>query len=294
MESGGARVIGAVGRQPGQFAKPRAVAFAQDNSLYVIDRSGRIQIMDSETGEFISKWNLPGWSNGTPTGITVDNDGESLWVADTHYQQILHYDRDGNILTQWGEDGTDPGQMIFPTDVCPDPDGRTVWVTEYGQRSRIMQFTRDGEFVREWGSGVYEYSDLQRPMAIAVSDDGSIFVADAGNHRILIFDRDLGLRATWGEPGEEPGQLKYPYDIAFAPDGTLYVCEYGTSRVSRFTADGDFLGLWGGPGHDAGRLYSPWGVAIAPNGFVAVADTNNGRIQIIEQPERRFNSGGSA
>ncbi len=288
------RVVGSVGRQPGQFAKPRAVAYTDDNLLFVIDRSGRIQTMNPDTGEYVAKWNLPEWSNGTPTGMAIDPaDGETLWVADTHYQKILHYDRDGNLLSRWGEDGIEPGQMIFPTDVCPDPDGETVWVTEYGLRSRIMQFTRDGEFLREWGSGVYEYSDLQRPMAMAIAADGRIFVADAGNHRILEFDRDKGPVSSWGEAGEEPGQLKYPYDIAFAPDGTLYVCEYGTSRVSRFTADGEFLGVWGGPGHDPGRLYSPWGVAVSPGGSVAIADTNNGRIQIVDRPEDRFVAGGS-
>ncbi len=289
-----ARVIGAVGRQPGYFVKPRAVAVTDADELVVIDRSGRIQVFDVNSGEFLRKWDLQDWTNGTPTGFSIDPKDGTMWVADTHYQRIIQYDTQGKILTQWGKEGTNPGEMIFPTDVCPDPDGKTVWVCEYGLRCRVMQYTREGEFVQEWGSGEYEYSDLQRPMAIAVDADGHILVADAGNHRILTFDRDGTLLNSWGTPGEEPGMLKYPYDMALAADGSLYLCEYGNSRVSRFTAKGEFLGAWGHPGHEPGGLFAPWGVAVCPDGRVVVADTNNGRLQVISKPLKAFVREGNA
>jgi len=287
----GVEVLGSVGRQPGQFAKPRGLAFTNDNLLYVIDRSGRVQLMNPGTGDVVSRWELPEWSNGTPTGATVDLDGQALWIADTHYQQILRYNTEGELVCRWGEDGTDPGQLIFPTDIAPDPDGETVWICEYGLRARVMQFTRDGEFLKEWGSEEYEYTDLQRPMAITVSEDGLIYLADAGNHRIQVYDREGNLVNMWGEPGTEPGQLKYPYDMAFAPDGTLYICEYGNSRISRFTPDGEYLGSWGMPGYRVGELNTPWGLAVAPDGTLAIADTSNGRVQLIERPDRRFTRG---
>lgn len=294
-DSGGARVLGSPGRQPGQYAKPRAIACTKDGLVYVVDRSGRIQLVDPATNDVVAKWTLPDWSNGTPTGISIDPvDGESLWVADTHYQKILHYGRDGTLLSTWGEDGTDPGQMIFPTDVCPSPDGKTVWVTEFGLRSRIMHFTRDGKFLGEWGSGEYEYSDVQRPQAVAAAPDGRLFVADAGNHRVLVFAADGSPAGSWGTAGEAPGELKYPYDIALAADGTVYVCEYGNSRVSHFADDGTFLGFWGEPGHDPGQLFSPWGVAVAPGGAIVVADTNNGRLQVVDDPASAFVREGGA
>lgn len=285
-------IIGYAGRQPGSFTKVRAVVAARDNLLFAIDRSGRVQRFNYETGAYIDHWWLQDWENGTPTGITLDLDGESFWVADTHYQRILRYDLEGNLVDSWGERGTGPGQLIFPTDVCPDPDGRTVWVSEYGRRNRIMHFTRDGRFIKEWGTEAMENEALYRPMAIAVREDaggGSLLVvADAGNHRILTFDRDGNLRGAWGEPGSAPGRLDSPYDIAFAPDGTLYVCEYANSRISHYTVDGRFLGHWGGPGFDPGQVFGVWGVATNTEGTLFVADMNNGRIQVLRRPQRFF------
>ncbi|MCB2154826.1 hypothetical protein KQI84_08050 [bacterium] len=290
----GARIVGDFGRQPGQFSNPRAVAITPDQELIVIDRTGRIQVFDATSGKFLRKWWLPAWENGTPTGMTLDLDNKSVWIADTHYQRILHYDLEGNLLSSWGEEGIEPGQMIFPTDVCPDPDGKTVWITEYGQRSRVMQYTREGEFIKEWGSKETEFSDLQRPMAVAIDKDGRLFVADAGNNCVRIFDRDGNRLDVWGEAGEEPGQLKYPYDLTIADDGTVYLCEYGNSRISHFTAGGKFLGIWGGPGYRPGQLFTPWGVAAGPEGELAIADTKNGRVQMVDRAAGHFRAGGES
>jgi len=281
------KVLGEVGLQPGQFTKPRAVTFTDNEELVIIDRSGRIQIFNEDL-EYKTEWKLPAYSNGTPTGISIDPGDGSIWIADTHYQQILNYDIAGNLINSWGEDGTGPGQMIFPTDVYPDPDGETLWITEYGLRSRVMHFTRDGEFINEWGSGEYEYTDLQRPMAVVVDDRGRIFVADAGNHRILVFNREGERTDVWGEPGNGPGELKFPYDLSLGHDGSLYVCEHGNHRISRFSSDGEFLGDWGKPGWYPGQITSPWGLAISNQDTLAIADTYNGRIQLLTDATRFF------
>jgi DNA-binding beta-propeller fold protein YncE len=281
-------VLGSVGRQPGQFSKPRAVVVTSRDELVVLDRTGRVQVFDLAGNEFLRQWRLPAYENGTPTGISIDND-DTLWIADTHYNRVLHYDIAGTLLSQFGERGENPGQLVFPTDVCPDPDGKTVWVTDYGRRNRVMQFTREGEFVKEWGEELYESADLNRPMAVAVSPDGAeIFVADAGNHRINVYNREGSLTRTISEMGTEPGHLKFPYDLAMNPDGSMYVMEYGNNRVSHFTAAGDFLGCWGTAGSAKGAFAAPWGCAVGPHGDLIVADTNNQRLQILREPTEAF------
>lgn len=284
----GVRVLGKRGTQPGQFSKPRAVAVAPGNKLVVIDRSGRFQSFDLDSGKYLGKTMLPAYSNGTPTGMSVDPRDGTLWIADTHYQRILRYDADGNLLQQFGEVGTGPGQMIFPTDVCADPVEDVLWVTEYGEKNRLIKFTRDGRFLEEWAGAAWQETELLRPMAVEVDSRGRILVADAGHHRINIYDRAGNLTGHIGKPGSGPGEMKYPYDISIAPDGSLYVCEYGNCRVSHFTAEGRFLDSWGGPGGAPGELYSPWGVCVGPGGDVIVADTNNNRLQHIPNPATVF------
>lgn len=284
----GVRIIGRKGNQPGQFSKPRAVAVTQEGKLIVIDRSGRFQSFELESGKYLGKTVLPEYSNGTPTGMSLDRRDGSLWIADTHYQRILRYDSAGNLLQKFGEVGIGPGQMIFPTDVCPDPVEDVLWVTEYGEKNRLIKFSRDGRFLEEWTGPAWQETELLRPMAVEVDHRGRLLVADAGHHRINVYDKAGNLLTHIGRPGTGPGELKYPYDVAVAPDGSIYVCEYGNSRISHFSDDGKYLGTWGRPGGSAGELYAPWGVCVGPRGDVVVADTNNNRLQHIEVPGTVF------
>jgi len=281
-------ILGSFGRQPGQFMKPRAIEFTREGHVIVIDRTGRVQRIDPRTGDIHARWTLELHENGTPTGMKIDPRDGTVWIADTHYQRILQYDQDGNLLFSFGEEGSGPGQMIFPTDVQPDPHDGTLWVVEYGLRSRVMHFTAEGEFIKEWGSEEFEYSVLDRPMALTLDSEGRIFIVDAVNHRVVVYNRDGELLWTFGEPGREPGKMRYPYDLAVGEDGMLYVCEYGNSRISRWTPEGEFLGVWGTVGFGAGQLASPWGVAYDGSSRLAIADTLNERIQIIDRPARHF------
>ena len=284
----GVRVISSHGPHPGYLTSPRAVAVDQDGEVVVIDRSGRVQLFDIATGEYKGRWMLQRHDNGTPTGIAFDSTDNTLWVADTHYQRIIQYKTDGTILTQWGEYGHRPGEMVFPTDVCPDPDGETVWVSEYGLRSRVMHYTRDGKIIQEWGSQEYEYEDLSRPQSLIIDEEGLLYVADAGNHRVNVYTRDGEKVRGIGEPGKGPGQLGWPIDLSFGPDGNLYVVEYMNMRVSRFSRTGEFLGSWGQPGYQPGDLFSPWGLTFSPDGQMVIADTYNNRLQVLDTIERHF------
>lgn len=285
----GVTIISKRGNQPGQVSRPRAVAITDDQHLIVLDRTGRIQLFDlDDAGKFLSKKVLPEFSNGTPTGMAIDRRDDSIWIADTHYQRILHYRKDLVLLSQFGEVGTEPGKMVFPTDVCPDPIEDVVWVTEYGERNRLMKFSTDGKFLQEWGGDAYQAGELLRPMAVEVDKLGRIFVADAGQHRVNVYGRDGGLLYRIGSAGTGPGELKYPYDISLAPDGTLYVCEYGNDRISHFTVEGQYLGAWGGPGRGPGEFFSAWGMCTGPKGDIVVADTNNNRLQHLSDPSKVF------
>jgi len=286
---GGAVAIGHAGRQPGQFTKPRALAITAAGEIAVIDRSGRVQFFEAESGEFIRQWRLAEYSNGTPTGMSVDPVNDSLWIADTHYSRILNYNKEGELLFSFGVNGEGPGQMIFPTDAVPDPDGHTLWVTEYGRANRIMRFTREGVFEKEWGSPVYESDELLRPMALSVSPDGkSLYVVDAGNHRIVVYDREGNVLRRFGHLGKDWGAMKYPLDMAMAADGSVFVLEYETARISHHSPDGKFLGSWGEPGKKLGQLFLPWGIAVGPGGEMVIADTNNQRLQLLRNPVRFF------
>ncbi|MDX2176685.1 MAG: 6-bladed beta-propeller [Candidatus Sumerlaeia bacterium] len=291
-EGGVDAVFGSRGRQLGQFLQPRAIAIDSNEQAVVVDRSGRVQVFQLPGFERVANWMLPAWDNGTPTGIALDPLDETVWIADTHYQRLLHYARDGRLLGAIGKYGTGPGEFIFPTDLALTPDGQTIWVTEYGERNRLMKFARTGEFLAEYAGPAYQKSELARPMSVEIGANGLIYIADAAHHQVAVFGQDGEPRFRFGGPGDGPGELRYPYDLAITPNGDVYVCEYGNDRVSRFTAEGEFLGHFGSGGNLPGRFFSPWGLAVSAKGTMLVADTNNNRLQLVRDAAAVVSAGG--
>jgi DNA-binding beta-propeller fold protein YncE len=275
------KVWGRLGISDGRFQKPRAMAIDDQDRLYIVDMTARIQVFDSE-GTFLRAWNTPEHANGKPTGLTIAPDG-ILLVADTHYYRVLSYTQDGQLLTELtlgGTMGQGPGEFGFVTCAVRDAAGN-YYVAEYGEYDRIQKFSPDREFVLQWGGHGAEPGQFARPQNLEIDADGHIWVADACSHRIQVFDTDGKLLATWGTHGSDPGQLRYPYDLAFDGEGHVYICEYGNHRVQKFTLDGRTCGCWGTSGRRPGQLFNPWALVVDSHGRLHVLDSNNHRVQRI-------------
>ncbi|HZE97045.1 MAG TPA: SMP-30/gluconolactonase/LRE family protein [Planctomycetota bacterium] len=261
--------IGGPGSEEGRFATPRAEAWDPRGFLYVVDKTARIQKFDAD-GRYLKGWSTPASEKGRPTGLLVDSKGE-IWVADTHYHRVLHYSPDGDLLSEFGTEGTGPGQLLYPTGLAIGPDG-SIYVSEYGGNDRIQVFTREGVVIRSFGSYGPEPGQFERPQAIAIAGD-RIYVADAANHRIQVFTLAGKHLAAWGD-------LKYPYSVSFDTDGRLLVAEYGRHRVSKYTVDGTLVATAGQPGVGPADLNTPWAAIAIAGGRIAVVDSGNHRVQL--------------
>ncbi len=140
--------------------------------------------------------------------------------------------------------------------------------------------------VRRLGSGPgTALGQLQFPRNVAVAPDGSIYVADSGNHRIVKFAPDGQPLLAWGEKGDGPGQFNEPWGIAVDREGFVYVADTWNHRIQKFDADGKFVTQWGHAVMTGGQLTEPGGffgpraIAIDKEGFVYVTDTGNKRVQ---------------
>jgi DNA-binding beta-propeller fold protein YncE len=243
-----------------------------------VDKNGRVQRF-SPDGVFETYWRMPETEHGKPVGLKVHPDGR-VFVADTHYNRVMIFDRDGKLLGSFGSEGFGDGQFQLPTDIAFDAQG-FVYVSEYYANDRITKWSPDLRFVAAFGETEIEGRRLSRPTGLAIDDEQTLWVADACNHRLVRFSLDGEVLTTFGRFGQEPGEMRYPYDVSVSPDNTLLVCEYEGNRLQWFSKDGRSLRIWGHAGRAPGELFAPWGASYGPQGRVYVVDSLNSRVQVI-------------
>ena len=115
------------------------------------------------------------------------------------------------------------------------------------------------------------------PSGIATGPDGSVYVADSGNHRVQRFAPEGAYVNKWGSEGSGDGQFFYPQAIVVGLDGSVYVGN--NDRIQKFTADGVFVFSGGSSGTDPGQFLEIAAVAVAPDGTIYAVDTENEDVQ---------------
>lgn len=133
------------------------------------------------------------------------------------------------------------------------------------------------------------------PGGVAVDAQGTVYVADQGNHCVRKISA-MGMVSTLAGTGSRgytdgPGstaQFNSPAGVAVDGQGTVYVADalnhciraIAPTGVVRTVAGATGRGLQDGPGASA-RFQFPYGVAVDAQGTVYVADAGNHRIRII-------------
>jgi uncharacterized protein (TIGR03663 family) len=138
-----------------------------------------------------------------------------------------------------------------------------------------------------WGNNGTGDGQFTTPRNVAVGPDGSIYVADTGNHRIQVFDKEGKFILKWGSQGTGQGQFNEPWGIAVAENGSVFVTDTWNHRIQIFSSIGQFQGEFGtfanvqqgDPQAEPGKLWGPRDIAIDADGNLYITDTGNKRVQ---------------
>ncbi len=144
--------------------------------------------------------------------------------------------------------------------------------------------------------------NFEMPRDIAIASDGSMYVADTGNHRIQHLSADGDVLNIWGyfadgSQGDAPGGSFYePWGIAVGPEGNVFVADTWNHRIQKFTSEGEFISQWGyfGQAETGLAFWGPRDVLVDEQGRVFITDTGNKRVVAFTSEGEFLTSFGSA
>jgi sugar lactone lactonase YvrE len=200
-----------------------------------------------------------------PHGFYLDGDG-NIWTSDgrgdgTKGHTVMKHAPDGRVLMTLGTPGVAGGgaeAFDGPADVVVAPNG-DIFVADGHGNDRVVKFSKDGDFLMEWGREGTLLGEFNEPHALAFDSRGRLFVADRMNQRIQVFDQDGRFLAVW--PAIQASGLH------IAPGDVVYVADYQLRKGIVIARASDFQEI----GFIDGTLAE--GVTVDPEGNVYVGES---------------------
>lgn len=141
-------------------------------------------------------------------------------------------------------------------------------------------------FDAAWGGPGNGAGQLSEPQGLAVAPDGTLYIADTGNHRISVWDEDGNPKTTFGTWGsaavwKNPPQFNRPTGVRVHPSGRIYVADSLNHRIVVLDQQGLVVRSFGGRGTRPGELDLPRSLCFDAFGNLWVLENGNSRVQIF-------------
>jgi len=295
------------------FNQPQGLALDSHGNIFVADTGNHVIRKISPDGIIttVAGTGVPGRSGDGgpatqgaleyPRAVAVDGGG-TLYIADSGNYEIRKVAPNQVISTvTYQEDLAHlPPAAPIPYGLAVDSAGN-LFFTDY-QNSAVHKIGTGGVLITLAGNGSRRYSgdngpatnaQLNIPTSVAVATDGTIYVADTGNHvvRKIATDGTITTVAGTGAPGfagdggpAPKAKLNFPVGIAIDPGSNLYIADEHNSRV-RSVAVGGTINTVAGNGSytytgdgglaSAAQLDGPWGAAFDASGNLYISDWNS-------------------
>ena len=279
--------------------------------LFVFDRNGN----------YVREWGQDVYGFNAAIGLRVDPQ-DNVWTIDVAANQVVKFNADGSIGLVLGRKPEAIGVRPFqppagaaapggggggagaggggqgggraagsgipgsgfsrPTDVAWDKSGNIYVADGIGNNNRIAKFDKDGKFIKHWGSTGKGPSQFTGVKAIAISNAGDVYVADAGNKRIQVFDSEGTFKSEFANVGT-------PLTMCMTRGATqyLYISHAGDedgmedATIYKTTLDGKVVGKFGA----AGKMLKEFGLANSidcrTENELLIGEMTNWRVQRV-------------
>jgi sugar lactone lactonase YvrE len=222
--------------------------------------SSMVMVIDPH-GKFLRSWGEHTFMSAH--GLRVLRDG-FIWITDKTGDQVFKFSPDGELLMTLGKKGVagdndSTDALNGPSDVVIGKNGDIFVSDGESTNTRVVKFSKDGKFIKCWGTKGSGPGELNLPHNIAMDSEGRLYVADRTNKRIQVFDQD-------GKYLDQMTQFGAPAAIFITKDDMLYVVAGAPENwLTIGTKDGKVLDKVEG-------LNAPHWVAVDSSGAVYIAE----------------------
>lgn len=257
------------------FGETSGVSVDGRDHVWVFNR-GKHPVMEfGKSGQFIQAW------EDVPVmlahGIKADPDG-NIWTVDVAGNSVMKFTPAGRLLMVIANSGRTPGDdnspyaFNRPTGITFQPNGDFL-VSDGYVNSRVVSYTREGVFLRKWGSKGTGDGQFDIAHDVALDKQGRVYVADRTNNRIQVFDLNGRLLAKWTSIGQ-------PWGLAYAAkEDALYMADGENNRIVKLNLEGQVLGVLSSFGKTPGKLDFAHHIAVDSDGSLYVSEIKNWRVQ---------------
>jgi len=228
----------------------------------------------------IAGGNGPGNQFNLPVGIYVDDQQQTIYVADYENHRIIKWkvgEKYGQVVA--GENGEENriDQLNLPINVILDQNKKSLIICDYANQ-RVVRWSLENQNDRE-----ILIEDISC-VGLMMNNNGDLFVSDHTRAEVKRWKKDekQGIVVAGGNGnGDKLNQLNHPVHIFVDREDSIYVLDRNNHRVMKWlkgAKQGIVVAGGQGEGNSLKQLSNPEGLVVNENGDVFVADSYNNRV----------------
>ncbi|CAF1559219.1 unnamed protein product [Adineta steineri] len=209
-----------------------------------------------------------------PMGIYVDEDSESIYIADTDNNRIVRWKfgaKNGTIVAGGNGQGSDIDQLWFPIDIVLDKEKTSLIICD-SYNKRVIRWSLQNSQSKE-----ILISDISC-WGLAIHNNGDLYISDYKKHQIRRLqqgDKEATIVVGYHGQGNQLNQLNEPKYIFVDKDHSVYVADFKNNRVMKWMRNA-FEGTLVAPGKASDEshnsLMKPIGVIVDHVGNIYVSN----------------------
>ncbi len=230
-----------------------------------IDRTGNIWLSDvgfhvvrkfTPEGKLLQTFGVPGEKGADtqrldmPTDVALAPNGD-VFISDGYgNNRVVHFDKTGKFIRQWGTLGTGTGNFSIPHAIDMDSKGR-LYVADRNN-VRIQIYSQAGKLLDSWANIIVPWGfwvgakdeiwvcgSSPMPWRNDPKYPGAPLSCPPKDQVFMKFDTSGKVTQLWtvpkGEDGkEQPGDLNWLHCLAFDSKGNLYAGDIIGKRAQKF------------------------------------------------------------